>query len=116
MTVLYDFTPDQENSNTGLSVKAGQTLLLLDTPNDEWWRFKIKTDRENNGGSSGFVPKEYTQEAGFVSVAVACGDFVARVDGDLTITEHEALLVYCVEGDWALVKSPHRRETGYVPK
>ncbi|CAE6495540.1 unnamed protein product [Rhizoctonia solani] len=115
MIALHDFTPDRDNSDTELSVKAGQTLLLLDTPNDEWWRFKIKTDRENNDGGSGFVPKGFTQEANFISVTAACGDFVARADGDLTITEHEALLVYCVEEDWALVMSPHRQKTGYVP-
>ncbi|CUA71091.1 Tyrosine-protein kinase SPK-1 [Girardia tigrina] [Rhizoctonia solani] len=47
---------------------------------------------------------------------MACNDFVARADGDLTITEHEALLVYCVEEDWALVFSPRQRASGYVPR
>ncbi|KDN45860.1 hypothetical protein RSAG8_04693, partial [Rhizoctonia solani AG-8 WAC10335] len=114
MTALYDFTPDPGNSDTELSVKEGQSLLLLDACNNEWWRFETKADRLNHG-ISGFVPKEYTKEAGFIAVATACSDFVARVDGDLTITEHEALLVYCVQGDWALVMSPHQLATGYVP-
>ncbi|KAF8700003.1 Protein tyrosine kinase, partial [Rhizoctonia solani] len=43
------------------------------------------------------------------------GDFVARVDSDLTITEQEILLVYCTEGDLALVMSPRRWAAGYVP-
>ncbi|CAE6507503.1 unnamed protein product [Rhizoctonia solani] len=73
MTVLYDFTPEQGDEGTGLAVREGQSLLLLDASNDE-------------------------------------------VDGDLTVTEHEALLVYCVEGDWVLVKSPHQRAAGYVPR
>ncbi|KAH7322185.1 kinase-like domain-containing protein [Rhizoctonia solani] len=73
MTVLYDFTPEWGDEGTGLAVREGQSLLLLDASVDE-------------------------------------------VDGDLTVTEHEALLVYCVEGDWVLVKSPHQRAAGYVPR
>ncbi|CAE6453895.1 unnamed protein product [Rhizoctonia solani] len=116
LTALHDFTPDQSNSDTELLIKEGQLLLLLETSNDEWWRVEIKTDRQNNLSDSGFAPKEYMKEANFIAVATACNDYVARIDGDLTITEHEALLVYCIEGDWALVMSPYQWATGYVPR
>ncbi|EUC60960.1 tyrosine kinase family catalytic domain protein [Rhizoctonia solani AG-3 Rhs1AP] len=116
LTALHDFTPDQSSSDTGLLIKEGQLLLLLDASNDEWWRVEIKTDRQNNANSSGFAPKEYMKETNFIAVATACNDYVARIGGDLTITEHEALLVYCVEEDWALVMSPYQWATGYVPR
>ncbi|CAE7080578.1 unnamed protein product [Rhizoctonia solani] len=116
MIALYDFTPDEDNSGTGLTVKEGQSLLLLDDSDDEWWRFETKSNRENKDGSSGFVPKEYTKKAKFIAIATACSDFVARVDGDLTTTECEALLVYYIEGEWALVMNPRQRKTGYVPR
>ncbi|CEL63271.1 Tyrosine-protein kinase JAK1 OS=Homo sapiens GN=JAK1 PE=1 SV=2 [Rhizoctonia solani AG-1 IB] len=110
---LYDFTPESDDSGE-LAVRKGDTLLLLDTPNDDWWRFKLKTERQNNNGSSGFVPREYTQEAQFISLATASGDFTPRADSDLTITENETLLVYAGEKEWALVTSPRRYATGYV--
>ncbi|CAE6399658.1 unnamed protein product [Rhizoctonia solani] len=103
MTVLYDFTPEQGDEGTGLAVREGQSLLLLDASNDEAHRKLIYGNWPHN-------------QADFISVATAYSDFVARVDGDLTVTEHEALLVYCVEGDWVLVKSPHQRAAGYVPR
>ncbi|KAF8755501.1 SLA1 homology domain 1, SHD1 [Rhizoctonia solani] len=112
-TAIYDFTPVRDDSDQ-LIVKKGQMLLLLDPFNDDWWRFRIKTDRHNNTDSSGFVPRGYTQEAQFVSLAIACSDYVARADGDLTISEKESLLVYAIEEDWVLVTSLKQRATGYV--
>ncbi|QRW23294.1 SH3 domain-containing protein [Rhizoctonia solani] len=41
-------------------------------------------------------------------------DYVARADGDLTISEKESLLVYAIEEDWVLVTSLKQRATGYV--
>ncbi|CAE6376989.1 unnamed protein product [Rhizoctonia solani] len=112
-TALYDFTPEGDDGGQ-LLVRKGEMLLLLDASNDNWLRFRAKTSRQDNDGSSGFVPREYTQEAKFISVATASGDFAARADGDLMVAENETLLVYAIEDNWALVTSPHRRATGYV--
>ncbi|KAH7322189.1 hypothetical protein B0J17DRAFT_684645 [Rhizoctonia solani] len=113
-TALYGFAPGRDDGHGRLEVRAGQTLLLLDTSDHEWWKFKIKTNRQHNDGDSGLVPKMLTKEAEFISSAIACRDFIARADGDLTIIEDESLSVYCVDGDWVLVKGT--LGAGYVPK
>ncbi|KAG8762753.1 hypothetical protein FRC11_007816 [Ceratobasidium sp. 423] len=95
------------------TIKKGQRLLLMESPHTEWWKFTLEANEEKNKRSSGLIPRGYTQEVRSVSAATACKGFVAQADGDLTITERESLLVYCVEGDWALVKSA--QATGYVP-
>ncbi|KAG8733306.1 cytoskeletal protein binding protein [Ceratobasidium sp. 423] len=114
MTAPYGFTPDQGDDDGALAVKRGQMLLLLDASNPEWWKFKTKTNRQQNDGNSGIVPKMLTQEAKFISAAAACKGFIAQADGDLTIAQNDDLSVYCIEGDWALVKGAHA--AGYVPR
>ncbi|CAE6486586.1 unnamed protein product [Rhizoctonia solani] len=113
-TALYDFTPGRSSSGGELAVKRGQMLLVLDTSNSEWSKFKIKTNRKHNNGKSGIVPNVLTQEAQFISAAAACEGFIAQADGDLTIVQNDDLSVYCIEGDWALVKGAHA--AGYVPR
>ncbi|KAG8729308.1 hypothetical protein FRC11_009086 [Ceratobasidium sp. 423] len=114
MTALYDFGPSQGGGGGELAVKGGQMLLLLDASHIMWWKFKIKTNRQQNDGNSGTVPKMLTEEAKFISTAAACEGFIAQTDGDLTIAQNDDLSVYCIEGDWALVKGAHA--AGYVPR
>ncbi|CAE6486571.1 unnamed protein product [Rhizoctonia solani] len=110
---LRNFKSSHGSGGGEFTIKKGQRLLLMESSHAEWWKFALKTNREKNNGSSGFVPKKYIQEVKSISAATSRKDFVAQAGGDLTITEHEGLSVYCVEGDWALVKSA--RAAGYVP-
>ncbi|CAE6469551.1 unnamed protein product [Rhizoctonia solani] len=113
-TARRGFSPDEDDDAGELAVKKGQMLLLLDASDPDWWKFKIKTNRQQNNGNSGTVPKAFTQEAQFTSAAAACESFIAQADGDLTIFRNDDLSVYCIEGDWALVKGAHA--AGYVPR
>ncbi|CAE6493226.1 unnamed protein product [Rhizoctonia solani] len=113
MTTGWDFVPTQ-NESGGLPVQRGQMLLLMDKSHEMWWKFKVKTDRRHNDGRIGFVPMSTRSKAKAISTVVACKDYVAGADGDLTITQHETLSVYGVEGKWVLVG--HGIAAGYVPR
>lgn len=47
---LYDFTGD---ANDELSVKEGETVLILDRSNDDWWKCR------NHEGQEGVIPAQY---------------------------------------------------------
>lgn len=50
VVVLYDFTGDASDE---LSVKEGESLLVLDRSNDDWWKC------QNRSGREGVVPAQY---------------------------------------------------------
>ncbi|CAL1701025.1 unnamed protein product [Somion occarium] len=73
--VLYDFTADGEDE---LSVREGETLLVLERDGDEWWKCR------NQDGLVGVVPASYVEllpgANGVVpTVAVAAEDDSAAV-------------------------------------
>lgn len=50
--VLYDFTADGEDE---LSVKEGESLIVLERDGDDWWRIR------NSDGLEGVVPASYME-------------------------------------------------------
>ncbi|KAH7338987.1 hypothetical protein B0J17DRAFT_398706 [Rhizoctonia solani] len=111
---LYNITMYAEDGSGFFEVKKGQLLLLSDTERNDHWRFKIETGRQKNDGGSGTILKTHIREAKFICAAIASSDAIAQAHGDLTINEREDVWVYCIEGDWALIKGP--QGAGYVPR
>ncbi|KAG9119309.1 cytoskeletal protein binding protein [Ceratobasidium sp. 392] len=100
LTALYEYTPKAGYSMT-IPVKQGQMLLLLDAPNDNWWKVKIKTNFQEDNGVSGLIPRLIVQKAEPIASAEALQDYT----GQLSITTGEPLSVYERGEEWSLVKS-----------
>ena len=75
--VLYDFSADGEDE---LTVHEGETLVVLERDNDEWWKCR------NASGTEGVVPASYVEvSAGFYDVTVRMHIAASQFVGGATV-------------------------------
>lgn len=100
LKAAYDYTATSEDE---LSIKEDALYFLLDNSDPDWYKVRAKSDDDDE--PSGLVPAAYLEDVEPILVAKALYDYAATADGELSITEDEALVVYEKDDDWWLVKS-----------
>ncbi|KAJ3115330.1 cytoskeletal protein binding protein [Phlyctochytrium bullatum] len=89
--VLYDY---EARTSEELSLQEGQTLLVVDDNDPDWWSCILRVSDTFEDVKEGLAPVNYIEEQEPKLVAVALYDYEARTEDEISFSEGATILVY----------------------